>query len=300
MIELAAFAGETRFPGKIFAKRESANPFGSVKDRAALAMIETAEKEGRLQPGSVIIEPTSGNTGIALAGVGLVKGYRVILTMPETMSVERRALLKAYGADLILTDGKLGLTGAVAKAKELLASIPNSFMPDQFGNPANPLAHYRTTGPEIWQACLAPDGPGGIDIFVAGVGTGGSITGIGRYLRERNPAVEIYAVEPAESAVLAGGKPGPHGLQGIGAGFVPAVLDRALLTGVIPVTTEDAYAMVRTLARCEGILAGISGGAALAGAAALAARWKGAGKTLVTLLPDSGERYMSTGVFDRA
>ncbi len=297
LIELANFALDTHFPGRLFAKRESANPFGSIKDRVALAMLEVAEADGRLSPGGTIVEPTSGNTGIALAGVGAVKGYRVILTMPDTMSEERRNLLLAHGAELVLTEGRLGMAGAMAKARELAAAIPGSFIPDQFSNLANPQAHYRGTGPEIWNACQGVGGPGGVDIFVAGVGTGGTLTGVGRYLRERNPGVKLYAVEPADSPVLSGGKAGPHGLQGIGAGFVPEVLDRGLMDGVLPVTLSEARAAVRAVARSEGFLVGISSGAALAGVLALAARGECEGKTLATVLPDSGERYLSTGLF---
>ncbi len=297
LIDMVNFAREMRFPGRILGKRESANPFGSVKDRVALAMLEAAEADGLLTPGGTIIEPTSGNTGIALAGIGAVKGYRVVLTMPDTMSRERRTLLTAHGADLVLTDGRLGMAGAVAKARELSKGIPGSFIPDQFANLANPQAHYRSTGPEIWDSCQASAGKGGVDIFVAGVGTGGTLTGVGRYLRERNPLVKLYAVEPAESPVLSGGKAGPHGLQGIGAGFVPEVLDRSLIEAVLPVTLREAREALRAAARSEGILLGISSGAALAGILAWAGRGGCEGKTVVTVLPDSGERYLSTDVF---
>lgn len=277
----------------LLAKLERANPAGSAKDRVGLAMIETAEKNGLLKPGSVIIEPTSGNTGIGLAMAAAVKGYRVILTMPDTMSAERRMLLAAYGAKIVLTEGKLGMVGSIAKAEELAREIPDSFIPGQFTNPANPDAHYRTTGPEIWD-----DTDGKVDIFVAGVGTGGTITGVGRYLKEKNPTVRIVGVEPADSPLLSGGKAGPHGLQGIGANFVPDILDRTLLDEIIPVTTEEAYTAGKALAGMEGLLAGITSGAAVHAAAVLAKRTENHGKTIVALLPDTGERYLSTGMFD--
>ncbi len=277
----------------ILAKLEKANPAGSAKDRVGLAMILAAEEAGLLTPGCTIIEPTSGNTGIGLASAAAVRGYNVILTMPDTMSAERRALLSAYGATLVLTEGKLGMTGAIAKAEELAQSIPGSFIPSQFTNPANPDIHYRTTGPEIWE-----DTEGQVDIFVAGVGTGGTITGVGRYLKEQNPAIQIVAVEPADSPLLSGGKAGPHGLQGIGANFIPEILDRELLDEVITVTTEEAYAAGKAMARQEGVLVGITSGAAVHGATLLANRPENRGKTIVALLPDTGERYLSTGMFD--
>jgi len=277
----------------LLAKLERANPAGSAKDRVGLAMIEAAEQAGLLQPGSVIIEPTSGNTGIGLAAAAAVRGYRVILTMPDTMSRERRQLLSAYGAELVLTEGKLGMAGSIAKAEELAASIPGSFIPGQFVNPANPDVHYRTTGPEIWE-----DTDGKVDIFVAGVGTGGTITGVGRYLKEKNPAVRIVAVEPADSPLLSAGKAGPHGLQGIGANFVPDILDTSLPDEILTVTTEEAYAAGKAIAREEGVLVGITSGAAVHAAAVLAKRPENKGKMIVALLPDAGDRYLSTGMFD--
>ncbi len=258
----------------------------------ARALIEDAEKEGRLSPGAVIVEPTSGNTGIGLAAVAASKGYRVILTMPETMSVERRSLLKAYGADIVLTEGAKGMNGAIAKAKEIAAVTPGAFIPGQFENPANPAAHFATTGPEIWE-----DTDGGVDIFVAGIGTGGTITGVGRFLKARNPQIQIVGIEPADSPVLSGGKAGPHKIQGIGAGFVPATLDRTVLDDVLTVTNEDAFAAGRAVAKEEGILVGISSGAAIARAARLARRPENTGKRIVVLLPDTGDRYLSTPLF---
>ena len=277
----------------LLAKLEYLNPAGSCKDRVAASMITAAEQEGKLTPDTVIVEPTSGNTGIGLAAVAATRGYRVILTMPETMSEERRRLLKAYGAELILTDGALGMNGAIAKAQEIAASLPRSFIPGQFENPANPAAHYATTGPEIWA-----DTDGTVDIFVAGAGTGGTVSGVGRYLKEQNPAVKIVAVEPAASAVLSGQPAGKHGLQGIGAGFVPDTLDAAVIDEVIPVTEADAYETGKTLARREGILTGITAGAAVWAAIELAKRPENAGKTIVALLPDTGDRYLSTPLFE--
>ncbi|MBS5134648.1 MAG: cysteine synthase A [Oscillospiraceae bacterium] len=276
----------------ILAKLECFNPLSSAKDRAAWYMIRDAEEKGLLQPGGVIVEPTSGNTGVGLSYVAAVRGYRVILTMPETMSQERRSLLSALGAELVLTEGAKGMGGAIARAKELLEEIPGAWMPDQFNNPANARAHYETTGPEIWA-----DTDGTVEVLVAGVGSGGTITGAGRYLKEQNPAVKVVAVEPAESPVLSGGKAGPHKIQGIGAGFVPGVLDTGVVDEVLTVKGEDAMAMVRALARKEGLLVGISSGAAAAAAQALSRRPEYQGKKIVVVLPDTGERYLSTGVF---
>ena len=276
----------------LLAKLESFNPAGSVKDRVAKAMLDDAEAKGLIGPGGTIIEPTSGNTGIGLASVAAARGYRVIIVMPDTMSVERRQLMMAYGAELVLTPGVKGMTGAIEKAKELASQTPGSFIPGQFENPANPDAHYRTTGPEIWQ-----DTDGQIDLFVAGVGTGGTITGVSRYLKEQNPAIHVAAVEPADSPVLSGGKAGPHKIQGIGAGFVPAALNQQAYDEVLTVTTEQAFEASRALGRAEGVLVGISSGAALAGAVRLARLPENAGKTIVTLLPDTGDRYLSTGLF---
>ena len=293
LVELSALERKKGLSAKLYAKLEMRNPAGSAKDRIAKKMIEDAEQSGALRPGSVIIEPTSGNTGIGLAAMAKQRGYRVILTMPDTMSVERRSLLAAYGAELVLTDGKKGMAGAIEKAKELAASLPNSFIPGQFENPSNPAAHYETTGPEIWN-----DTDGTVDFFVAGVGTGGTITGTGRYLKEKNPLVRVVAVEPAGSPVLSGGKSGPHGLMGIGAGFIPKALDTAVLDEVIPVTEEEAYAAGRALAREDGILAGITAGAAVHAAVLLAKRTENSGKTIVVLLPDTGDRYLSTPMFE--
>lgn len=276
----------------LLAKLEYLNPAGSVKDRVALAMIEDAEEKGILKEGSTIIEPTSGNTGIGLASVAAAKGYRTILTLPETMSVERRTLLKAYGAELVLTEGTKGMKGAIAKAEELEKSIPGAVILGQFDNPANPAAHAATTGPEIWE-----DTEGKVDIFVAGVGTGGTITGVGAYLKTKNPAIRIVAVEPKDSPVLSGGKPGPHKLQGIGAGFVPAVLNTQVYDEIFTVTTEQAYSTGRLIAHKEGVLVGITSGAALYAATEIAKRPENAGKTIVALLPDSGDRYLSTPMF---
>ena len=277
---------------RLLAKLEYLNPAGSAKDRIARAMIDDAEARGLLRPGAAIIEPTSGNTGIGLAVVAAARGYRAVIVMPETMSAERRMLMKAYGAELVLTDGAKGMTGAIEKAEELAKSIPGSFIAGQFDNPANPQAHYETTGPEIWR-----DTDGAVDVFVAGVGTGGTLTGTGRYLKERNPGVRVVAVEPAGSPLLSGGEAGKHDLQGIGANFIPAVLDRSVYDEVIPVTDADAYAMGRLLGRSEGVLAGISSGAALWAAAQVAKRPEYAGKTVVALLPDTGDRYLSTAMF---
>ena len=277
----------------ILAKLEYLNPAGSVKDRIALTMSEAAEKRGVLKPGSAIIEPTSGNTGIGLASVAAAKGYRAILTLPDTMSVERRTLLKAYGAELVLTDGKLGMKGAIAKAEELRRTIPDSVILGQFENEANPRIHRMTTGPEIWEQT-----EGNVDIFVAGVGTGGTISGVGGFLKEKNPAIRIAAVEPAASPVLAGGNPGPHKIQGIGAGFIPNTLNTNIYDEIIPVENEDAMEEGKRLARSEGILVGISSGAALKAAGILAKRPENHGKTIVVLLPDSGDRYLSTPMFE--
>lgn len=279
-------------PATLLAKLECMNPAGSAKDRVGLSLILDAEERGLLAPGATIIEPTSGNTGVGLAAAAACRGYRVVLTMPESMSMERRALLKAYGAELVLTPAANGMTGAIAKANELAKSIPGSYLPGQFDNPANPNAHRRTTGPEIWR-----DTDGTVDLFVAGVGTGGTITGVGEYLKEQNPNVKVVGVEPADSAVLSGGKPGPHGLMGIGAGFVPGALNTAVYDEIIPVTSDEAYAAARSLAKTEGVLCGITSGAALHAAALLANRPENAGKTIVVLLPDTGERYLSTPLF---
>lgn len=292
LLELARLGADMGLCARLLAKLEYFNPAGSVKDRAAKAMLDDAERRGVLRPGTVIIEPTSGNTGIGIASIAVPRGYRVIIVMPETMSLERRQLMKAYGAELVLTEGAKGVGGAIARAAELAAEIPDSFVPSQFENPANAAAHRENTGPEIWD-----DTDGAVDIFVAGVGTGGTITGTGEYLKRQNPNVKIIAVEPEASPVLSGGAPGPHGLQGIGAGFIPGVLNTAVYDDVVRVSNEDAYAMCRALSRLEGVLAGISSGAALHAAAALASRAENAGKTVVALLPDTGERYLSTPVY---
>ena len=276
----------------LYAKLEAFNPGGSAKDRVAKKMIEDAEKSGQLKPGSVIIEPTSGNTGIGLCMIASQKGYRTIIVMPETMSEERKMLMRAYGGELVLTDGALGMKGSIAKAKELSEEIPNSFIPDQFANPSNPMAHYKTTGPEIWDAL-----DGKVDVFVAGVGTGGTISGAGKYLREKNPDVKIIAVEPESSPVLSQNISGSHKIQGIGAGFVPDALDTHIYDEIIPVSDEDAYSYAAELGKTEGVLCGISSGAALCGAVAVAKREENRGKNVVVLLPDTGERYLSAGVF---
>lgn len=292
LLELKKTDAEEELSARVLAKLEYFNPAGSAKDRVAVQMINDAEQDGRLQKGSVIIEPTSGNTGIGLASAATSRGYRMIVVMPDTMSAERRMLMTAYGAELVLTDGARGMTGAIEKAEELAAEIPGSFIPDQFGNPSNPKAHFLTTGPEIWN-----DTDGKVDIFVAGVGTGGTITGVGSYLKAKNPAVKIIAVEPETSAVLSGEPAGKHGIQGIGAGFVPRVLDTDIYDEIIPVSDADAFETARRLGKTDGILVGISSGAAAFAALSVAKRAENAGKTVVVLLPDGGDRYLSSGLF---
>ena len=292
LLEMTHLEKKYGLKARVLAKLEYLNPAGSVKDRVAKAMIEDAEKRGLLRPGSTIIEPTSGNTGIGLCAVAAARGYKAVIVMPDTMSVERRMTMKAYGAELVLTPGAKGMAGAIAKAEELQKEIPDSIVAGQFVNPANPAAHYATTGPEIWQ-----DTDGEVDVFVAGVGTGGTITGVGRYLKERKPGVRIVAVKPAASPVLSGGHAGPHAIQGIGAGFVPKVLDTSVYDQIIQVENADAFAMGREIGRAEGVLVGISSGAAMHAAVELARLPENAGKTIVALLPDTGDRYLSTPLF---
>lgn len=292
LLELCRLERQLDLGARVLVKLESFNPGGSVKDRVARAMLDDAEASGRLAPGGTIVEPTSGNTGIGLASVAAARGYRIVIVMPETMSAERRALMRAYGAELVLTEGARGMAGAIEKANELVNEIPGAILAGQFTNPANPAVHEATTGPEIWR-----DTEGNVDLFVAGVGTGGTITGVGRYLKRQNPAVRVVAVEPAASPVLSGGQAGPHPLQGIGAGFVPEILDTEIYDEILTASGEDACAAARLLGRSEGVLAGISSGAALWGALTLARRPENQGKTIVALLPDTGERYLSTTLF---
>lgn len=293
LLELVNYSKDEGLPATLLAKLECFNPAGSAKDRVGLKMILDAEEKGVLKPGSTVIEPTSGNTGIGLASAAAARGYKVVLTMPETMSIERRNLLKAYGAEIILTEGKLGMSGAVEKAEELAKTIPNSFIAGQFYNPVNPKVHYETTGPEIWR-----DTDGKVDIFVAGVGTGGTVSGVGKYLKEQNKSIKIVAVEPFDSPLLSKGVAGPHGIQGIGANFVPENLDRGVIDEIMTVKTEEAFAAGKKMARLEGVLVGISSGAALHAAKMLALRPENKDKTIVVLLPDTGERYLSTPMFD--
>ena len=292
LVEVCRLEKELGLKARVLCKMEYLNPAGSIKDRAARSMLDAAEAEGKLAPGAVIIEPTSGNTGIGLASLAASRGYRLILTMPETKSEERRNLLKAYGAELVLTDGGKGMAGAIEKAEELAARTPGSFIPGQFENPANAMAHYRTTGPEIWK-----DTEGTLDLFIAGVGTGGTLTGVGRYLKKQNPEIRIVALEPKDSPVLSGGKPGPHRLQGIGGGFVPKVLDRTVYDEIYLAEAEEAFSAAKLLARKEGMLVGITSGAALSAAISYAKKTEYEGKTIVTVLPDSGDRYYSTPLF---
>ena len=292
LLELGNMERMLGLEARLVAKLESFNPAGSVKDRVALEMIDDAERSGRLTDGATVIEPTSGNTGIGLCMVAAARGYRAVIVMPDTMSVERIQLMRAYGAEVVLTDGKLGMKGAIERAEELAKTIPNSLVAGQFVNPANPAAHRKTTGPEIWE-----DSDGEVDILVAGIGTGGTITGTGTYLKEKKPSIRVIGVEPADSAVLSGGKAGSHGLQGIGAGFVPEVLDTAVYDEIVTVTTDEAYAAARLIGRCEGVLVGISSGAALHAAIEVAKRPENKGKRVVVLLPDTGDRYLSTALF---
>lgn len=292
LLHLGGYEQRHGLGARLLGKVEFFNPAGSVKDRVAREMLDAAERAGKIGPGAVIIEPTSGNTGIGLAAIAATRGMRAIIVMPDSMSVERQRLMKAYGAEVVLTPGAKGMAGAIERADELAAETPGSFIPSQFSNPDNPAAHYKTTGPEIWR-----DTEGAVDILVAGVGTGGTITGTGRYLKERNPAVRVVAVEPATSAVLSGGAAGPHGLQGIGAGFVPEALDTSVYDEVLPIADEEAFAAGRELAAKDGLLVGITSGAAVAAAAKLAARPENAGKTIVAILPDTGERYLTTAMF---